>query len=82
MNLETPVENLPGVGAKVAEKLRRLKIKTVRDLVFHFPHRWEDFSNAKNIKDLIADEKATVIGRILAIKNTRAKACVFGYNIK
>lgn len=38
----TPVSALKGVGAKVAEKLEKLNIKTVQDVLFHLPHRYED----------------------------------------
>ena len=50
--LETPVEELIGVGKKVAEKLDRLKIKKAGDFITHFPHRYEDFSNIKDVVDL------------------------------
>ncbi len=45
MNLETPILNLMGVGPFVAKKLNKLGIKTLGDLVYHLPFRYEDFSN-------------------------------------
>jgi len=69
--LEKPIKTLGGIGPKVLEKLHRLGLKTVGDLIHHFPHRYEDFSNIKNIGDLVAEEKATVTGKIAGIKTIR-----------
>ncbi|MFY9493106.1 MAG: ATP-dependent DNA helicase RecG [Minisyncoccia bacterium] len=69
IDLDSPINTLGGISEKVLEKLRRLKIKKVRDFLFHLPFRYEDFSNIKNIADLEADEKATVTARILNISN-------------
>src|SRR3989344_1940641 len=71
ISLDSPIQTLPGIGPKVLEKLHRLKIKKVRDLLFHLPFRYEDFSNIKNIIDLEAEEKATVTARILNINSKR-----------
>lgn len=40
--LDAPVTTLRGVGAALAERLERLGIQRVRDLLFHLPHRYED----------------------------------------
>ncbi|HSG88391.1 MAG TPA: ATP-dependent DNA helicase RecG [Pseudomonadales bacterium] len=40
--LDAPVTSLRGVGAALAERLERLGIQRVRDLLFHLPHRYED----------------------------------------
>lgn len=39
---EKPVSGLKGVGPKVAEKLARLQIETVQDVLFHLPLRYQD----------------------------------------
>ena len=69
ISLDSPIENLPGIGPKVLEKLHNLKIKSVHELIFHFPFRYDDFSNIKNIADLAVGEKATITARILNIGN-------------
>ncbi|MDP3764836.1 MAG: ATP-dependent DNA helicase RecG [bacterium] len=68
---DSSISILPGIGEKVLEKLSKLKIKKVRDLLFHLPFRYEDFSNIKNIADLVAGEKATVTAKILNIGQRR-----------
>ncbi|GAG32103.1 unnamed protein product, partial [marine sediment metagenome] len=41
MNLSTPIEQIPGIGPVFQKKLKRLGIKTINDVLFHFPHRYE-----------------------------------------
>jgi ATP-dependent DNA helicase RecG len=71
MNLSTPIENLAYVGPVYQKRLKRLGIKTVRDLIFHFPHRYEDFSNLKKISQVKVGERACLQGKILKIENTK-----------
>jgi ATP-dependent DNA helicase RecG len=71
MDLSTPIENLDYVGPVYQKRLKRLGIKTVRDLIFHFPHRYEDFSNLKKISQVKVGERACLQGKILKIENTK-----------
>jgi ATP-dependent DNA helicase RecG len=71
ISLDSPIEALGGIGPKMLSKLHHIKIKKVKDLLFYFPFRYEDFSNIKNIADLIVGEKATVTARVLNIRNKR-----------
>ena len=49
---QLPVTELKGVGAKAAEKLAKLAIVSVQDLLFHLPHRYEDRTRIYPIADL------------------------------
>jgi len=69
MNLFTPIQEVPRVGIKYQKKLNKLGIKTVRDLLFHFPHRYEDFSNIIPIKDVREGETVCIKGKIIKIEN-------------
>lgn len=71
LDLNVPVSKLPRVNENCAKRLNRLGIKTVKDLLFYFPSRYDDFTNVKKIADLEAGEIATVRGKISAIKNIR-----------
>ena len=71
VELSTPIENVPNIGASHHKKLKKLGIKTVRDLLFYFPARYEDFSHIVAIENAKVGEVACVQGRILAIENTR-----------
>ncbi len=44
MQLSDSVATVSGIGNKSADKLSRLKIFTVRDLLFHLPKKYNDFS--------------------------------------
>jgi len=70
MDLSTPVEKIPRIGPQYKKKLKKLGIKTVRNLLFHFPHRYEDFSTLTPISQLKVGETSCVQGKILEIKNT------------
>jgi ATP-dependent DNA helicase RecG len=40
--MDQPVTTLKGVGPKVAEKLARLELRTLQDVLFHLPLRYQD----------------------------------------
>lgn len=50
--LETNVGLLKGVGPALAQRLERLNVTTARDLLLHFPYRYEDYSQVAHIRDL------------------------------
>ncbi len=60
MELDTPVLNLMGIGPFVAKKLNKLGIKTLGDLVYHLPFRYEDFSNITPIAKLKPVKKPVI----------------------
>ncbi len=71
MDLTTPVEEIPRVGPQYQARLKRLGIKTVGELFFHFPFRYEDFSDITPISVLEVGKTACVQGEIADIKNIR-----------
>lgn len=62
--LETEVQFLKGVGPKLAEQLNKLGLKTVRDLFFHLPRRYEDRTNTPPISSVRPGEFVTIRGRV------------------
>ena len=72
IRLETELRYVKGVGPAFAARLEKLGLKTVRDLLWHFPSRYEDFSNISNIAELIPGEAATIQGVIQDIKILRS----------
>lgn len=70
---ETPVTRLKGAGPKVAERLQRLGIHTVEDLLFHLPFRYEDRTRIVPIGSLRPEQSAVVEGEILLCDITFGK---------
>lgn len=64
--LSTPVVALKGVGPRVAEKLAKLEIHTVEDLLYILPHRYEDRRQIKKIALLREGLREVFSGEILA----------------
>ena len=71
MTLSTSIEKIPRIGLVYQKRLRKMGIKTVRDLLFHFPHRYDDFSNILPISQLKLNQACSIQGKILKIENTR-----------
>ena len=51
-----------------AQLLERLGIKTLEDLLYYFPWRYEDRKNFKKIRDLSYGNLETVVGEVIATK--------------
>jgi len=71
MNLSTLVEEIPGIGPQFQKRLKKLGIKTLGDLLYHFPHRYEDFSNLITISQAKQEGIFSFQAKILEIKNIR-----------
>jgi len=71
MNLSTLVEEIPGIGPQIQKRLKKLDIKTLEDLLYHFPHRYEDFSNLIPISQAKEGGIFSFQAKILEIKNIR-----------
>lgn len=69
MDLNTPVSAVNGIGPVFIKLLAKLEIYTVGDLLYHFPFRYEDYSNVKMIGDLVPEETVTVQGYLLDVQN-------------
>jgi ATP-dependent DNA helicase RecG len=65
--LNANVTVLPRVGPRYANTLERLGIRTLGDMIYHFPRRYDDYSELKPINRLRYDEEVTVIGTIQSI---------------
>jgi ATP-dependent DNA helicase RecG len=59
-----PLTALKGAGPRVAERLERLGIRTVQDLLFHLPLRYQDRTRVVPIGSLRPGDQAVVEGRI------------------
>jgi ATP-dependent DNA helicase RecG len=62
--LATPVSSLSGVGPRIEDRLRRLGIHRVRDLLFHLPYRYIDRTRITPLGALTPGREALVQGVI------------------
>lgn len=64
--LDMPINYLKGVGPARAEMFRRMGIITVRDLLWHIPHRYEDATTVAPISTLQPGMEATIVGEVIS----------------
>jgi ATP-dependent DNA helicase RecG len=69
--LARPVESLHGVGPTMARRLARLGLRTVEDVLWHRPRRYEEPVPTKRICDLFGDDEAVVEGVVRSATSRR-----------
>jgi len=62
--LSQPVTDLKGVGAKVAERLKKIGIQQIQDLLFHLPLRYQDRTRLFPIGSLRLQQECLIEGTI------------------
>ncbi|MBU1308202.1 MAG: ATP-dependent DNA helicase RecG, partial [Gammaproteobacteria bacterium] len=60
------VTTIKGVGSKVTEKLHKLAITSIQDILFHLPLRYEDRTRIYAIADLMPLMHGTVLGEVVS----------------
>lgn len=70
--LSTPLSSIHGIGPRFLQRFKKLGIFTVRDLLWHLPKRYEDFSSITEITNLSPREECTVEGTVKKISMRRA----------
>ena len=60
----TPITALRGVGNAVAQKLARLGLATLQDVLFHLPLRYEDRTRVVPVGAIRPGQRATIEGQI------------------
>jgi len=71
--LAKSIEYVKGVGPARAEKLSRLGIDNLADLLFYFPRDYEDRSRVISIKDAVPGDTVTVKGEVYSIEKSRLR---------
>ncbi len=71
MDLSLPLTKLKWIQKRYLKKLKKLGIETVKDLLFHFPHRYEDFSQILKISQIKINQIFCIKGRIIKIENIK-----------
>lgn len=73
LGLDAEVQRLHGVGQAIAKKLHRLEVYTVRDLIYHFPRRYDDYSKLKTISQLMYGEEVTLLLTVCEAKTRESR---------
>ncbi len=63
-SVDDPVTCLRGADAKTAERLARLDVETVRDLLYLFPRRHDDFSEMVHVAEVMHGRECTVVATV------------------
>ena len=69
--LEAPITVLRGVRQGQAAKFARLGVHTVRDALYFFPRRHNDFAHTRKIAELVVGQEQTVIVNVWSAEDTR-----------
>lgn len=72
MILNSQIEKNFRLAEPQKKALERIGLKNLRDLLFHFPARYSDMAELKQIRDLISGENATIYGKITSLKTKKA----------
>ncbi len=64
MGLDASVGVIRGVGDNQVKNLAKLDIFSIRDLLYHFPRRYDDYSKLKTINQLRVGEEATIVATV------------------
>jgi len=71
LDLGIGVEKLKNVGSRNLPRLTKLGIKTLKDLLWHFPVRYEDYSQIIPITNVEVGEKVNIQGEVIKITSKR-----------
>jgi ATP-dependent DNA helicase RecG len=69
--LDAPITVVKGISTTLASRFGNLGVKTVRDLLYFFPHRHIDYSKLKTISQLVEGEEQTIIANVWQAQETR-----------
>jgi ATP-dependent DNA helicase RecG len=72
MNLQDLVEKNFRLDENQKKALKKIGLKTIEDLLYHFPTRYGDTSEMKNIGSLTVGETAVIFGKVSGLKTGKA----------
>lgn len=71
--LEAPVDVIRGVGEKQAGHLVKMGVKQIKDLLYLFPRRYDDYSKLKTISQLEYGEEVTILAKVVSVEPFKTK---------
>ena len=67
------LSTLKGVGPSLAEKLAKIGLLSIQDMLFHLPLRYEDKTRVTTVRDLLVGTSTNIIGEITDNQITHGK---------
>lgn len=71
-DLNQTIKSLPKIGDKIEKKLEKLGIKTINDLIFYFPYRYEKYEICENLNKIKVNIPINIKVKIDLIRNKRS----------
>jgi len=71
VQLTDSVQFIKGVGPRRGELLEKAGLRTLEDLLFHLPFRYEDRRSITTLREAGTGGEATVVGRITGVREHR-----------
>jgi len=68
----TPITELPKIGPKIAKKFKKLQILNVKDLLYHFPVRYDDYRKILPITKFKTQGSGVIYGKVKFITSKRS----------
>ena len=81
LNLNSEVKYLRGVGPARAELLASRGIRTIEDLIYYTPFRYEDRTRLTSVADLVPGQTTTVLVRVLTCGLMRTRKGKYIYDL-
>lgn len=73
MKISDKVTVVKGIGKRMEEKLQRLGINTVEDLISFYPRKYQDWTRITPMDALEVDKEVVVYGKIIDIRETKLR---------
>ncbi|MFC1907793.1 ATP-dependent DNA helicase RecG [Chloroflexota bacterium] len=70
-SIDSPITVIKGISSSLATKFNKLGVKSVRDLLYFFPHRHLDYSQRKSVSQLTEGDEETIVVNVWQTQETR-----------
>ncbi len=68
-----PLTVIQGIGEKNAQKMEKLNLRSIYDLLHFYPRRYNDYSHLTPIRDLKPGDEVTISGAIQSIQKRKTR---------
>ncbi|MFC2016087.1 ATP-dependent DNA helicase RecG [Chloroflexota bacterium] len=70
-SIDSPITVIRGISSSLATRFNKLGVKTIRDLLYFFPHRHLDYSQRKPISQLAEGKEETIVANVWQAQEIR-----------